>query len=608
MRTKKKLEMDKSVDNFEDNHVENQTELVAEVDTWMIRWSQYLVQQVTGTSNEAAAQRIQQLLLALERGESCIAIDPYDPEQLQGIAVESQQLSQAVAPLVYNAENLYLYRYWQLEQQVAQHILRLKRQQISAVDISAYDSLLVDPHQHAALKMVASQGLSLITGGPGTGKTYTLARIIAVLNHLQPGLRIAMAAPTGKAAQRMKQALGLAFTDPVLNDLGLVDDTLRELETFTLHRLLGLGFHRPARFNAEHPLPYDLIVIDEASMLDLQLASLLLSAIATPCRLILLGDANQLASVDVGAVLADLQQVDILQPNRVNLITSRRFKAGALIGQMANFIQAALTLNMSSAQLISHFEQEVVAAGSLQAIELVSDMSDQIQLEFLASPMNNSLLVDYYQRLAWGFEHYFAALHQVEQQYQQLGEISQEMLSHLVAVFDQYRILVAVRHGDLGLHRLNLEMEQSLLSTQAEWVKQGDWYLGRPVMLTQNDDQLGLANGEVGICLPHREKAEQFEVYFPNLELWVAATRLPKTIETAFAMTIHKSQGSEFKHVAVVFDQAAQRLLSQELLYTAITRARSVVSLLVDRDTFAQSLQLKTRRRSGLVEKMTNSI
>ncbi len=600
--------MDKSVDNFEDNHVDNAVAFVDEANEWMLRLSQYWVQQLRVTAPEIAVYYIQNLLLALERGESCISFPAEELKQLEGIVQEAVHLPTEIAPLIYHDKNLYLYRYWQLEQQVAQHIWRLKQQSLASVDVSKYQDLLVDPHQQAALQMVASQGLSLITGGPGTGKTYTLARIIAVLNHLQPGLRIAMAAPTGKAAQRMKEALALAFADPVLNELGLVDETLRELDTFTLHGLLGLGFHRPARFNVEQPLPYDLIVVDEASMLDLQLASQLLMAIATPCRLILLGDANQLASVDVGAVLADLQQVDVLQVNRVNLVTSRRFKAGALIGQMAQFIQTAVTLKQSSTQLIQHFEQTIVSASTLKDIELSRDMADQIQLEFLAEHINPQQLPDYYRRLAWGFEAYFSALDQAEKQYIEQGQIQPEMLDQVIRRFDQYRILVAVRHGDFGLYRLNQEMEQHLLNAQERWVKQGDWYLGRPVMVTQNDDQLGLANGEVGICLTHREKMGQYEVYFPSLKLWIAATRLPKTLETAFAMTIHKSQGSEFRHVAVVFDQAAKRLLSQELLYTAITRARSVVSLLVEPKTFAQSLEQKTCRKSGLAEKINTLI
>ena len=132
----------------------------------------------------------------------------------------------------------------------------------------------------------------------------------------------------------------------------------------------------------------------------------------------------------------------------------------------------------------------------------------------------------------------------------------------------------------------------------------GDWYIGRPVMMTYNDYQLGLSNGDIGICFKHRSQAHQFEVFFPSLNKWIPATRLPKSIQTAFALTIHKSQGSEFNHTAVVLDQAATKLLSQELIYTAITRAKSVVSLLVSPQAFTQALCVKTTRSSGLLSKM----
>lgn len=584
--------------------MENNQDLVDQVEPWMITWSRYLLQQLKREHSAVAEQLIQQLLLALSRGESCIDLNE-QTSYLQGVAVDYRQLPKQIAPLVYDEQALYLYRYWQLEQQVARHTVRLQQQQVQSVDITDYAHLLQDQHQQSALQMVAKQGLSLITGGPGTGKTYTLARIIAVLNHAIPNLRIAMAAPTGKAAQRMKQALDFAFADPALNALGLVDDHLRQLETFTLHRLLGLGFHRPARFNAEQPLPYDLIVVDEASMLDLQLAAQLFEAIASPCRLILLGDAKQLASVDVGSVLADLQQVTVLQANRVNLLTSRRFKAGALIGKMAQFIQAVPSSAVDSTQLIQRFQQEVVQADQLCKLELTADMADVIQLEFLTDHPSGIQRAEYYHQLSWGFQAYFDGLAEALQLHQQQA-LSEAALVTLLERFDQYRILVAVRHGDFGLYQINLAMEQALLQYHPQWIKQGDWYVGRPVMITQNDDQLGLSNGDIGICLPHRSKAGQFEVYFASTALWIAATRLPKTIQTAFAMTIHKSQGSEFKHVAVVFDYAAQRVLSQELLYTAITRAKSAISLLVHRDTFLQSLTLKTLRKSGLVHKISD--
>ena len=149
-------------------------------------------------------------------------------------------------------------------------------------------------------------------------------------------------------------------------------------------------------------------------------------------------------------------------------------------------------------------------------------------------------------------------------------------------------------------------MEKALFTYLPTLSRQGDWYVGRPVMMGYNDYQLGLSNGDIGICFRHREQADQFEVYFPSLDKWIAATRLPKEIETAFVLTIHKSQGSEFTHTAVVLDQASQKLLSQELLYTAITRAKKVVTLLADPDALLQSLTIRTSRRSGLLDKVNS--
>ena len=144
---------------------------------------------------------------------------------------------------------------------------------------------------------------------------------------------------------------------------------------------------------------------------------------------------------------------------------------------------------------------------------------------------------------------------------------------------------------------------------QLKQIKQGEWYLGRPVMMTYNDYQLGVSNGDIGLCLQRGQQGKfQFEVYFPSLDKWVAATRLPKNIETAFALTIHKSQGSEFTHTAVVLDRQAEKLLSKELIYTAITRAKKVVSLLVDADAFVHAMVTRTTRESGLSRKINQQI
>nr|WP_213032986.1 exodeoxyribonuclease V subunit alpha [Acinetobacter sp. ANC 4470] len=570
---------------------------------WISTWSRFIRQKPFSHApkHENSNDIIEQVLEAIQQGDSCISASSEQAETLNDLVVSVAHIEQQIAPFVFDEQRLYLYRYWALEQSLAQQVARLKQQHIAAVDISAYPNLLTDEHQIQALTMVAKHGLNIITGGPGTGKTYTLARIIAVLNQAMPNIRIAMAAPTGKAAQRMKEALQNSLNDEKLQDL--VTDELKQLSPVTLHRLLGLGTNAQPRFHAQQPLPYDVIVIDEASMLDLSLANMLLSAVPDHARVILLGDADQLAAVDVGSVLADLQQVAALAENRVNLRTSRRFKQGALIGQMAQFIQAQQP-NQNSAAVLAKFAEQVVPASEIKSITLTAEMEDQIQLEYL--PINMSKQWDrtqYYDKLMLGYQHYIDVL----KSYLTADE-PELCIAKVVKVFDDYRILTAIRHGALGVSQLNIQIEQRLLDALSlHMSKQGDWYVGRPVMMTYNDYQLGLSNGDIGICFKlSRDGQSQFEVYFPSLEKWVPATRLPKSIETAFVLTIHKSQGSEFTHVAVVLDEAAKNLLSKELLYTAITRAKKVVSLLADPDALLQSLTLRTSRKSGLLDKINN--
>lgn len=597
--------VEKHVDKFEDNCVENNQNMKVESPQWLKTWTELMLQHssIRPELKETSSKLIQELMSASMQGDSCLkkAEQWADASSalLGDLVIDDTQAMHQVAPFVVDEQYFYLYRYWKLEQRLATQIQRLKQKNIEPVDITAFEHLLEDPFQKAALTMVATQTLNIITGGPGTGKTYTLARIIAVLNQAIPDLRVAMAAPTGKAAQRMKEALQGSLNDPKLNQMGLISDRLKNQDTLTIHRLLGLGNQATPRFHQKQPLAYDVIVIDEASMLDLNLATLLLEAVPEHCRLILLGDANQLASVDVGSVLADLQQVQMLKDNHVNLVTSRRFRDGALIGDMAKFIQAQHDSSVQTEKLLSAFEHQIVQAGQLKPIALSQSMDDVIQLEYLPEKIQASALTDYYQKLSWGFQSYFSALAQyIEQEY------AETAIAEVLSAFDRYRILTAIRHGVFGLQQLNFEMQKALLSQVSNVIPQGDWYIGRPVMMTYNDYQLGLSNGDIGVCFKHRSQAHQFEVFFPSLNKWVPATRLPKSIQTAFALTIHKSQGSEFNHTAVVLDQAATKLLSQELIYTAITRAKSVVSLLVSPEAFAQSLRIKTTRSSGLLNKI----
>lgn len=570
--------------------------------SWLTTWSNFLNQAPFTEQSQVseATSYLQQLIEASLQGDSCIDISSEQIAALGQLTISADQATSKVAPCVYDEQGLALYRYWHLEQRLAEQICRLKQQLIQPVACDDYLDLLTDAHQQAALQMVARQGLSIITGGPGTGKTYTLARIIAVLSQAIPHIRVAMAAPTGKAAQRMQEALQNSFNDPKLLESGLVSEELRNQGTQTIHRLLGMGHSQTPRFNQKQPLPYDVIVVDEASMLDLNLATLLFEAVPESCRIILLGDANQLASVDVGAVLADLQQIQALADNRVQLQTSRRFAEGALIGQVAKFIQAQ-SYQQDHVEVLQRFEVDIVQVSELKPILLQRDMPDVVQLEYL--PEGNHAEVEiYYQKLMLGFQGYVKSLKNYLKE-----ERSIEQVQNVVKAFDDYRILTAVRHGPFGLQQLN-QYAQRWLQQQLSIVTAGGWYVGRPVMMTYNDYQLGISNGDIGLCFEHRTQPQQFEVYFPSLNKWVAANRLPKSIQSAFTLTIHKSQGSEFTHTAVVLDQAAKNLLSQELIYTAITRAKKVVSLLVHQEALLQAFTVRTTRKSGLVQKVNRLV
>lgn len=589
--------VDKRVGKFEDNSVEKHVDEQPEQNNWLTMWSHYLTQAPFSQSAQPlnAARILQQLVEASLQGDSCIEVNAQQLEALGDLAVSGEQAATRVAPCVHDQQGLALYRYWQLEQRLAHQICRLKRQTIQIIEAGNDHDLLSDEHQQNALKMVLQQGLSIITGGPGTGKTYTLARIIAALNQVIPDIRIAMAAPTGKAAQRMQEALQNSFNDPKLLASGLVSDELRSQTTQTLHRLLGMGHRQIPRFNQKQPLPYDVIVVDEASMLDLNLATALFEAVPDACRVILLGDANQLASVDVGSVLADLQQMPALADNRVQLQTSRRFSGDAKIGQLARFIQAQR--QEDQATVLDRLEQQIVAASALQPVVLSADMPDRIQLEYLAG-QHGEEIEPVYQKLMDGFQAYVEAL----KAYLQADDAA-EQIPQVIQAFDDYRILTAIRHGQLGIEQLNRYAGQ-WLNLQLRQMAVGDWYVGRPVMMTYNDYQLGISNGDIGICFKHRTQPQQFEVFFPSLNKWIAAHRLPRNMQTAFALTIHKSQGSEFTHTAIVLDAGAEKLLSQELIYTAVTRAKKVVSILADPGALQQALTIRTVRRSGLVQKV----
>ena len=567
---------DKSVDNIVDNSmdksVDNLPSAVAhDENTWYIVLAKHLAEMYTATSINQKIQ-IKQLIIAvgeaLEAGHTCLSIKQgcLNFKQLQHPAiVDAHNATAQPAPLVRAGDYVYFYRQWQQENQLAEQLTRiLKPVRPVSVQFDANES--ANARQQQAIRLAGQNTFSLITGGPGTGKTYTLVKIVSALQQDQPDLRIALAAPTGKAAQRMQSVLDSAFTQ-----LGISSQHIQTAQT--IHRLLGLGTRGKPRYHAQALLPYDLIVLDEGSMLDLALASLLFAAIGTGTRVIILGDADQLAAVDAGAVLADLQQTPALQHYQVHLTESKRFDATQGIGQLASAI-----LQQNSTQFWHAFKQ------SPQQLQHINP--EQLSDEQL------------FDQLWQGFLPYVEALQHLSSQ----QIYTTENIQHLFAVFDRYRILSAMRAGRLGVMRINQEMTKRLQQLEGQTgrhINQQEWFSGRPIIMNRNDYALQLSNGDIGLCLA--DENGKWQVYFPHLTQAIASTRLPlQDISTAFALTIHKSQGSEFEYVAVVLDAAANDLLSRELLYTAVTRAKQKVALWSNYEVAEQALHNKALRDTGL--------
>lgn len=557
----------------------------APIPTWYEVLSTHLLAKFPQT-DEASKQAISQCILdlgnALEQGDTCLkrTIEPSDDAWLShSLFVRDECALETPAPLVVMSDGqggqyIYFYRHWQQEWQLAERLAALLNPKTApeAADVDLSTEISLKDLQKEAIKMAAKSPFSLITGGPGTGKTYTLARIVKALQQSNDHLRVALAAPTGKAAQRMQSVLTDEFQRAGIGHLKVQDAQ-------TIHRLLGLGGRSTPRYHRYEPLPYDLIIIDEGSMLDLALASLLFDAIAVGTRVIILGDADQLAAVDAGAVLADLGESDALKPYRVHLQESNRFKADEGIGLLANGV-------------LRQDEASVLAALT---------GNEQVQYFNLDKVRKTQI----FKQLWQSYSAYAACLQSLKFEKHPLSDTQ---VKSLFAAFDQFRVLCAQRYGDFGANAINQVVGEHLQhALNDQNVRSGGWYVGRPVMVTRNDYGLRLSNGDIGVCLA--DETGRLWVYFPDRAAPIAATRLPpEQIETAFALTIHKSQGSEFSVVAMVLDASAEEMLTRELIYTAITRAKKCIQVWSDKTLLLSAIGKKSNRVSGLKANIARQI
>ena len=510
------------------------------------------------------------------------------------------------SPLILDEDKrLYLYRYWSYERKLADALLSLASERPTGLDTESVkdgiarlfpDSTGNGPDwQKIAAAAALWSRLCVISGGPGTGKTTTVVKILALLLEQGGGdvLRIALAAPTGKAAARLRESIRRAKGR--LQEATAVCDLIPD-EVSTLHRLLGV-LPGSARFRHDsgNPLPYDIVVIDEASMIALPLMAKLLQALPRNARLVLLGDRDQLASVEPGAVLGDISstgssprfspdfrsyladvtgcsledadtagELPVLADSLVVLRKNYRFDSGSAIGIVSRAInqgnQAAVLDALRDKSNGEVWRRDLPTAGTLP------------------SALENAVLAGYRDYL----QH-------------------KDCAATALAAFDRLRVLCAVRGGSYGVVALNRAVE-GLLAAHRLISPKTAWYCGRPVMITVNDYALRLFNGDVGIALPDREQQGALAVFFPAEDGGVrkiSPLRLPPH-ETVFAMTVHKSQGSEFDRVLLVIPPTDSLVLTREILYTGVTRARNSVEIWCGEDLLTAAVARRIERRSGL--------
>ncbi len=554
---------------------------------------------------------------------------------------------------------LYLRRYWQDEGDVVHHV----RQRVGAsrpVDERAAAHWLgrlfardaggaptqVPDWQQWACALALRAGLTVITGGPGTGKTYTAARLLALLFALSPQpqqLRVALAAPTGKAAARLRQSLAqsLAVLAPGLaGTLDLAALIQRIGPARTLHALLGARpDSRRLVHNAHHPLDVDVLVVDEASMINLEMMAALMRALPAHAQLVLLGDKDQLSSVEAGAVLGDLCRhaheghygaetarylcatvgehmppacalaqgaaESALAQQTVMLRRSHRF-AGA-IGQLALAVNAGSA--DEAADLLAHARE----GGDLVRLTGGHARGDDAELLSRLMAVAVAGYGDCLRTMAQGPG-------PVGQQVKGMADTGTDAdavrhgqwVRDVLTAFEGFRVLCAVHEGPLGTQGLNQRVQAAL--AQAGLLNpRSEWFAGRPVMVTRNDPGLGVSNGDVGVVLPGTAgpdgKVGLKACFLEGDTLRMVPVGRLAHVETAFAMTVHKSQGSEFNHVVLVLPDHSAGMLTRELVYTGITRAKKRLTVVEGvHGTLQTALLRPSQRHSGLSNRLRSDV
>ena len=664
------------------------TQLLHQIDNWVSRgWLRALDRSFATFLLEQDPQTRVSVLLAaamtshqLGRGHSCLdlvatlqapdfvlSLPPEGEEGsqlpsqwLQNLDIEQWRQALALSPMVEDRDGqqrfperpmvlagarLYLRRYWNYERSIAQSLSRrLSVEAMTPVNLSSrLDTLFplafVDKGvrcsdwQKIACALAARGNFSVITGGPGTGKTTSVVRLLGLLQTpaVDEGkpLRIRLAAPTGKAAARLSESIGKAVRELP------VSATVQEAiptDVSTLHRLLG---SRPNSRNFIHhrdkPLELDVLVVDEASMIDLEMMACLLDALPRQARLILLGDKDQLASVDAGSVLGDLcrnaevggyseQTVAWLEAHSGESVSAPRLQAAVGLGDplAQQTVMLRYSRRFDSQQGIGRLAKLVNEKNAVEARSLLDQQLPQLFNLKLRGEQDAALteLIINGKGDAPGYRHYLELLRDLRPAKDTAWDSDRwpDWAGKVLTAFDEFRLLCALRRGPWGVDGLNQRVAAQLRRCELLPGEHG-WYEGRPVLVTRNDYSLNLMNGDIGIALwvPGPSAELVLRVAFPRNDgsggvRFVMPSRLVE-VETVFAMTVHKSQGSEFNHTALVLPDALNPVLTKELLYTAITRAKQWFSLVeASPGVFEGAASRNVQRTSGLALQLQDEL
>ena len=564
-------------------------------------------------------------------------------------------------PFALHGSRLYTDRYWRYERALAEALRDRAARDRPVYDASKLKAGLeglfprtpglpagVDRQQLAAA-MACMRGLLVLSGGPGTGKTHTLRNLLTLsLAQHSAGpesgrpLRVRLAAPTGKAAARMREAIHKQLAQHcdrhghLLGEGGV--DALRDfflgLMPTTLHRVLGTRFDAPTRFlhNAENNLQLDVLIIDEASMVDAHLMARTLEALPPAAQLILLGDRDQLASVEAGAVLADLcAGVDPARPRLSPAMADRiEIEAGIELGaSVERLVEGAdAGLHDATVQLV-HSRRFDDRSGVGQLAKAVIDgdpaaaraaLAEGRFLDLLARPMAGGLsegdldlVIDGREPRVVGAARQGGFARYLDRLFSGPWPGQSEEAHHreVLTLFDEVRLLTATREGRRGVEGLNKAVIEALAKRYPGRRFSGPSWLGRPVLITENDPGTGRTNGDVGIVVNLRGELRVAFLGASGVE-HLAPARLPPH-ETVFAMTVHKSQGSEFFHTVMVMPSRENRVLTRELLYTGVTRAREQLTLLGfdeagENSVLDAAIRAQVQRSSGLAGRLWGTI